>query len=53
MAKNVSLDKVNCTFNRSNTDVVEKVSFLVAASQHRSASVAERSHSTLKEMALF
>ena len=29
----VPLDRDNCTFNSSNTDVVEKVNFLVAASQ--------------------
>ena len=33
----------NGSFNSSNTDVVEKVHFLVAASQHRGASVAEGS----------
>ena len=40
--KNVSLDKDNGTFTRSNTDVVEKVSLLVAASRDRGTSVADR-----------
>ena len=32
--KNVSLARDNGKFNHSNTDVVEKVNFMVAASQH-------------------
>ena len=48
----VPLDMDNGTFNRSHTDVVEKVNLLVAASQHGGTSVAE-SHSTWTEMALF
>ena len=39
----VPLDRDNGTFNSSNTDVVEKVNFLVAASQHGGTSVAEGS----------
>ena len=39
----VPLDRDNGTFNSSNTDVVEKVNFLEAASQHGSTSVAEGS----------
>ena len=39
----VPLDRDNGTFNSSNTDVVEKVNFLVAASQHEGTSVAEGS----------
>ena len=39
----VPLDRDNGTFNSSNTDVVEKVNFLVAASQHGRTSVAEGS----------
>ena len=41
--KTVLLDRDNGTFNSSNTDVVEKVNFVVAASQHRGTSVAEGS----------
>ena len=37
----VPLDSDNCTFNSSNTDVVEKVNLVVAASQHGGTSVAE------------
>ena len=37
------LDRDNGTSNSSNTDVVEKVNFLVAASQHGGTSVAEGS----------
>ena len=37
------LDRDNGRFNSSNTDVVEKVDFLMAASQHRGTSVAEGS----------
>ena len=47
----VPLDRDNGTFNSSHTDVVEKVNFLVAASQHGGTSVAEGS--TWTEMALF
>ena len=43
----------NGTFNSSHTDVVEKVNFVVPASQHGGTSVAEGSHSTWTEMALF
>ena len=39
----VPLDRDNGTFNSSNTDVVEKVNFLVAALQHGGTSVAEGS----------
>ena len=39
----VPLDRDDGTFNSSNTDVVEKVTFLVAASQHGGTSVAEGS----------
>ena len=39
----VPLDLDNGTFNSSHTDVVEKVNFLVAASQHGGTSVAEGS----------
>ena len=39
----VPLDRDNGTFNSSNTDVVEKVNLLVAASQHGGTSVAEGS----------
>ena len=39
----VPLDMDNGTFNSSHTDVVEKVNFLVAASQHGGTSVAEGS----------
>ena len=39
----VPLDRDNGTSNSSNTDVVEKVNFLVAASQHGGTSVAEGS----------
>ena len=39
----VPLDRDNGTFNRSNTDVVEKVNFLEVASQHGGTSVAEGS----------
>ena len=39
----VPLDRDNGTFNSSNTDVVEKVNFLVAASQHGGTSEAEGS----------
>ena len=39
----VPLDRDNGTFNSSNTDVVEKVNCLVAASQHGDTSVAEGS----------
>ena len=39
----VPLDRDNGTFNSSNTDVVENVNFLEAASQHGSTSVAEGS----------
>ena len=41
--KTVPLDRDNGTFNSSNTDVVEKVNFVVAASQHGGTSVAEGS----------
>ena len=36
-------DMANGTFNSSHTDVVEKVNFLVPASQHGGTSVAEGS----------
>ena len=39
----VPLDMDNGTFNSSHTDVVEKVNFLVVASQHGGTSVAEGS----------
>ena len=39
----VPLDMDNGTFNGSHTDVVEKVNFLVPASQHGGTSVAEGS----------
>ena len=39
----VPLDMDNGIFNSSHTDVVEKVNFLVAASQHGGTSVAEGS----------
>ena len=39
----VPLDMDNGTFNSSHTDVVEKVNFLVPASQHGGTSVAEGS----------
>ena len=39
----VHLDRDNGTFNSSKTDVVEKVNFLVAASQNGGTSVAEGS----------
>ena len=39
----VPLDRDNGTSNSSNTDVVEKVNFLVAASQHGGTSVVEGS----------
>ena len=39
----VPLDRENGTSNSSNTDVVEKVNFLVAAPQHGGTSVAEGS----------
>ena len=39
----VPLDRDNGTFDSSNTDVVEKVNFLVAASQHGGTAVAEGS----------
>ena len=39
----VPLDMDNGTFNSSHTDVVEKLIFLVAASQHEGTSVAEGS----------
>ncbi len=39
----VPLDRDNGTFNSSNTDVVEKVNCLEAASQHGGTSVAEGS----------
>ena len=39
----VPLDMDNGTFNSSHTDVVEKVNFWVAASQHGGTSVAEGS----------
>ena len=40
----VALDRAdNGIFNSSNTDVVEKVNFLVAVSQHGGTSVAEGS----------
>ena len=39
----VPLDRDNGTFNSSNTDVVETVTFLVAASHHGGTSVAEGS----------
>ena len=41
--KNIALDRDNGIFNSSNTDVVEKVNFLVAVSQHGGTSVAEGS----------
>ena len=37
----VPLDRDNGIFNSSNTDVVEKVNFLVSVSQHGGTSVAE------------
>ena len=45
----------NGTFNSSHTDVVEKVNFLVPASQHGSRLLRWRKdpHSTWTEMALF
>ena len=49
----VPLDRVNGTFNSSNTDVVEKVNYLEAASQHGGTSVASYPHSTWTEIALF
>ena len=39
----VPLDRDNGTSNSSNTDVVKKVNFLVAASKHGGTSVAEGS----------
>ena len=39
----VPLDRDNGTSNSSNTDVLEKVNLLVAASQHGGTSVAEGS----------
>ena len=39
--KTVPMDRDNGTFNSSNTDVVEKVNFLVAARQHGGTSVVE------------
>ena len=39
----VPMYRDNGIFNSSNTDVVEKVNFLVAASQHGGTSVAEGS----------
>ena len=39
----VPLDMDNGTFNSSHTDVVERVNFLMAASQHGGTSVAEAS----------
>ena len=39
----VPLDMDNGAFNSSHTDVVEKVNFLVAASQHGGTSVTEGS----------
>ena len=39
----VPLDRDNGTFNSSKTDLVEKVNFLVATSQHGGTSVAEGS----------
>ena len=39
----VPLDMDNGTFNSSHTDVVEKVNFVVPASQHGGTSVAEGS----------
>ena len=39
----VPLDRDNGTSNSSNTDVVEEVNFLVAASKHGGTSVAEGS----------
>ena len=51
--KIVHLDRDNGTFNSSNTDVLEKLNFLVAASQHGCTSDAEvYPHSTWTEMAL-
>ena len=41
--KIVSLGRANGSFDSSNTDVVEKVNLLVAASQHGGTSVAEGS----------
>ena len=41
--KIVPLYRDNGIFNSSNTDVVEKVNFVVAASQHGGTSVAEGS----------
>ena len=41
--KMVPLYRDNGIFNSSNTDVVEKVNFVVAASQHGGTSVAEGS----------
>ena len=51
----VPLDRDNGTFDSSNTDVVEKVNFLVAASQHGGSLLRWRKdrHSTWTEMALF
>ena len=39
----VPLDRDNGIFNSSNTDVVEKVNFFMAASQHGGTSLAEGS----------
>ena len=49
----VPLDRDNGNFNSSNTDVVEKVNFLVAASQHGVLRWRKDRHSTWTEMALF
>ena len=49
----VPLDRDHGTFNRSNTDVMEKINFLVAASKHGLLRWRKDPHSTLAEMALF
>ena len=53
--KIVPLGRDNGTSNSSNTGIVERVHFLVAASQHggRPTSVAEGSYSTWTEIAFF
>ena len=51
--KSVSLGRDNGSFNSSNTDVVEKVHFLVAASQYRALRWRKDPLSTCTEMAFF
>ena len=51
--KTVPLDRDNGTFNSSNTDVVEKVNFLVAADNTGVLRWRKDTHSTWTEMALF